>query len=244
MKILISILVLVCSPLIAEEFEGLFGLKIGEELDLKIIDPKSLGENKKIGFDINFYIENMHNTLKKTEDKIEQLEFWQKNLRYWEFNYEVLPQTPNKMFEHYEVDITSLSKKIIKVIGYGTMDETQCKESRKLIFDFMIDKYFDFYEIKSKYDSDNNINLFKKRPNLEDTNTDGSDDIVISDLKPTSNPNNSINIKIDCVKRGILMSARDNELFRTIMDEQAIMMEKISFELEKLAQKDLDTSGF
>ena len=253
MKILLTLFVLLfSSSVLAEEFEGLFGIKIGQELNLEILDKTSNTYEPTIGFNFNLIMDLHIHTLETKDEKINKLERLKRSVKSsgWDWDYVVLPKTPNEMFEKYIVHISPLSKKIIYILAHGEMNITKCKETRKLIFDFIIDKYISSYEIKLSpfFETQHNMKLNLHKIDIINEETKGLgelNEIEVTDLRPVPNPNNAIALEITCGDNKIFMSSKDNNYFQSIlMNEKSMINEMINLEIEKLTKEDLDTKGF
>lgn len=249
MKKLILILILFCSPLLADEFEGLFGFKIGEELygftfDRDMNDPTSIGLN------LDYIMENHIKSLKTKDEKIKKLEQFRRTFSSYnqKFEYWVLPKIPNEMFSKFRITISPLSKRIVYILAHGKMIETRCKQNRINIFEFIINKYSSTYKPNSSWllntETRENIYLHKIEKTYQESEDLDSNEIITTDLQTTSYPNDIVEISISCANEMIYISAIDDEYYSSIRREESAMInERISLEIKKITKEDLDTSG-
>ena len=209
MKTLIVILVLFCSiSAKAEKLEGIFGIKFLEVLTNELTDYPY-----KVGFDLNSILDT------NNVDELSNIDL------YKHYYYSINPRITNDMFNEYKVQITPLSKKIIKISASNKLvDKYLCKDLVDRTVDFFYDKYSSEYKISR-------LPIPK---------------LVIAQL---NNPDDKMSLDVNCSysesnSRMSLSLEYTSKAYDLIMEENDIIKDSFYKRKNELTQSKLDTSGF
>ena len=131
----------------ANEFNGIFGFKLGKHIEQReVLNTSGYGQlmNEVENFfkliDIPF-----------TQFYYEELQsLGDPNLKDYIEN--VQPIISNENFSYYQIAYSPLSHRIIEIfaVGSGTSDKLRCKEKSHQIYDYLVSKYSINYEVISE----------------------------------------------------------------------------------------------